>query len=124
MLLADTWGNEHEMIDFLQHIGVNTIAGMGTSAFAVIVGTKFKKISIRMFVVYLITAMLISASVIETWFFDSTIVKSATIGWVIGYVTDDVMLTINAMLPEFVHSTLGTIADGVRNKIDKWFNGK
>ena len=112
------------MIDFLQHVGVNTIAGMGTSALAVIVGTKFKKINIRMFVVFLITAMLISASVIETWFFDSTIVQSATIGWVIGYVTDDVMLTINAMLPEFVHSTLRTIADGVRNKIDKWFNGK
>ena len=108
------------MIDFL---GVNTIAGMGTSALAVIVGTKFKKIGIRMFVVFLITAMLISASVIETWFFDSTIVQSATIGWVIGYVTDDVMLTINAMLPEFVHSSLRTIADGVRNKIDKWFNG-
>ena len=111
------------MIDFLHHIGGNTIAGMVTSALAVIVGTKFKKISIRMFVVFLITAMLISASVIETWFFDSTIVQSATIGWVIGYVTDDVMLTINAMLPEFVHSTLRTIADGVRNKIDKWFNG-
>lgn len=112
------------MIDFLQHVGVNTISGMVTSALAVIVGTKFKEISIRMFVVFLITAMLISASVIETWFFDSTIVQSATIGWVIGYVTDDVMLTINAMLPEFVRSTLRTIADGVRNKIDKWFNGK
>ena len=112
------------MIDFSQHIGVNTIAGMVTSALAVIVGMKFKEINIRMFVVLLITAMLISASVIETWFFDSTIVKSATIGWVIGYVTDDVMLTINAMLPEFVHSTLSTIANGVRNKIDKWFNGK
>ena len=111
------------MIDFLQHIGVNTIAGMVTSALAVIVGTKFKEISIRMFVVFLITAMLISASVIETWFFDSSIVKSTAIGWVIGYVTDDVMRTINAMLPEFVHSTLRTIADGVRNKIDKWFNG-
>lgn len=109
------------MIDFLQ---LNTIAGMATSALAVIVGTKFKEINIRMFVVFLITAMLISASVIETWFFDSTIVKSATIGWVIGYVIDDVMLTINAMLPEFVHSTVRTIADGVRNKIDKWFNGK
>ena len=109
------------MIDFL---GVNTIAGMFTSVLAVIVGTKFKEISISMYVGFLITAMLISASVIETWFFDSTLVKSATIGWVIGYVTDDVMLTINAMLPEFVHSTLRTIADGVRNKIDKWFNGK
>ena len=112
------------MIDLLQYIGVNTIAGMFTSALAVIVGTKFKEISIRMYVVFLITAMLISAYVIETWFVDSPIVKSATIGWVIGYVTDDVMLTINAMLPEFVHSTLRTIADGVRNKIDKWFNGK
>ena len=111
------------MIDLLQHIGVNTIAGMFTSALAVIVGTKFKEISISMYVGFLITAMLISASVIETWFFDSTIVQSATIGWVIGYVTDDVMLTINAMLPEFVRSTLRTIADGVRNKIDKWFNG-
>ena len=108
------------MIDFL---GVNTIAGMFTSVLAVIVGTKFKEIGIRMYVVSLITAMLISASVIETWFFDSTLVKSATIGWGIGYVTDDVMLTINAMLPKFVHSTLRTIADGVRNKIDKWFNG-
>ena len=108
------------MIDFL---GVNTIAGMFTSVLAVIVGTKFKEIGIRMYVVFLITAMLISASVIETWFFDSPLVKSATIGWVIGYVTDDVMRTINAMLPEFVHSTLRTIADGVRNKIDKWFNG-
>ena len=108
------------MIDFL---GVNTIAGMFTSVLAVIVGTRFKEIGIRMYVVFLITAMLISASVIETWFLDSTLVKSATIGWVIGYVTDDVMLTINAMLPKFVHSTLRTIADGVRNKIDKWFNG-
>ena len=108
------------MIDFL---GVNTIAGMFTSVLAVIVGTKFKEISISMYVGFLITAMLISASVIETWFFDSTIVQSATIGWVIGYVTDDVMRTINAMLPEFVHSTLRTIADGVRNKIDKWFKG-
>lgn len=112
------------MIELLSQLGNNAITGMVASALAVIVGTKFKEIGIRMFVVFLITAMLISASVIETWFSDSTIIKSATVGWVIGYATDDVMLTLNAMLPEFVHSTLGTIANGIKCKIDKWFSNK
>lgn len=112
------------MIDFTQHFGLNTITGMFASALAVIVETKFKKVGVRMSVVFLTTAMLISAAVIETWFFDSTVIKSATIGWLIGYVTDDIMLTITAMLPEFVRTTLRTIADGIRCKIDKWFGNK
>ena len=112
------------MIDFSHGIGVNAIVGMVVSALAVIIGTRFKEVGVRMFVVFLITAMLISAAVIETWFFDSSVIKSATVGWVIGYVTDDVMLTINAMLPEFVHSILRTITGGISSKIDKWFNSK
>lgn len=112
------------MIDFTQQVGLNTITGMFASALAVIVGTKFKEVGVRMSVVFLITAMLISAAVIETWFFDSTVIKSATIGWLIGYVTDDIMLTINAMLPDFVRTTLRTIAYGIRCKIDKWFGNK
>lgn len=112
------------MIDFAAQLGENAVVGMVASALAVIVGTKFKEVGVRMFIVFLITAMLISAAVIETWFFDSTLIKSATIGWVIGYVTDDVMLTINAMLPEFVHDTFGSITQGIKTKIDKWFGDK
>lgn len=112
------------MIELLSQLGSNAITGMIASALAVIIGTKFKEIGIRMLVVFIITAMLISASVIETWFSDSTIIKSATVGWVIGYVTDDIMLTINVMLPEFVHSTLDAISSGIKCKIDKWFGNK
>lgn len=102
-------------------LNLNTIAGMIAAAIAVLIGVSIKELGYRVYVLVLITAVLSAAAVIETWLRGSTVMKSATVGWVIGYITDDVLLTINTLLPDFIKDLVDTVTTGIRRKIGKWF---
>lgn len=102
-------------------LNLNTIAGMITAAIAVLLGVSMKEVGYRVYVLVLITAVLSTAAVIETWMEHSTVMKSITVGWVIGYISDDVLLTINALLPDFIKDLVDTVANGVKRKLRKWF---
>lgn len=94
---------------------------MIAAAIAVLIGVSIKELGYRVYVLVLITAVLITAAVIETWLRGGTVMKSATVGWVIGYITDDVLLTINTLLPDFIKDLVDTVTTGIRRKIGKWF---
>lgn len=102
-------------------LNLNTIVGMTAAVFAVLLGVSIREVGYRVYVLVLITAVLSTAAVIETWMTDSTVMKSATVGWVIGYIADDVLLTINALLPDFIKDLVDTVTNGVRRKLNKWF---
>ena len=102
-------------------LSLNTIVGMATAAIAVLLGVSIKEVGYRVYVLVLISAVLCTAAVIETWMENSTIMKSATVGWVIGYIADDVLLTINALLPDFVKDLVDTVTNGIKRKLGKWF---
>lgn len=102
-------------------LNLNTIVGMVAAVFAVLLGVSIREVGYRVYVLVLITAVLSTAAVIETWMKDSTVMKSATVGWVIGYIADDVLLTINALLPDFIKDLVDTITTGIRRKLNKWF---
>ncbi len=103
-------------------VNLNTLVGMLAAAIAVFVGVNIKHIGVRMFVLVLMTAVLSAAAVIETWFIGSSLMKSAAVGWFIGYITDDVLLTFNALMPDFVKDALNRVLNGIKLKIDKWFS--
>lgn len=102
-------------------LSLNTIVGMATAAIAVLLGVSIKEVGYRVYILVLISAVLSTAAVIETWMGNSTVMKSATVGWVIGYIADDVLLTINALLPDFVKDLVDTITNGIKRKLGKWF---
>nr|DAR38895.1 MAG TPA: hypothetical protein [Caudoviricetes sp.] len=102
-------------------LSLNTIVGMAAAAIAVLLGASIKEIGYRVYILVLISAVLSTAAVIETWMENSTIMKSATVGWVIGYISDDVLLTINALLPDFVKDLVDTVTNGIKRKLSKWF---
>lgn len=100
---------------------LNKIVGMGAAVIAILLGVSIKEIGYRVYILVLISAVLSTAAVIETWMENSTIMKSATVGWVIGYIADDVLLTINALLPDFVKDLVDTVTNGIKRKLSKWF---
>lgn len=102
-------------------LNLNTIVGMMAAVIAVLLGVSIKEVGYRIYVLVLITAALSSAAVIETWMGNSTVMKSATVGWVIGYIADDVLLTINVLLPDFIKDLFDTVTDGIKRKFGKWF---
>ena len=102
-------------------LNLNTIVSMVAAIFAVLLGVSIREVGYRVYILVLITAVLSAAAVIETWMVDSTVMKSATVGWVIGYIADDVLLTINALLPDFIKDMVDTITNGIRRKLNKWF---
>lgn len=107
------------MMDILQiNVAVAMLAAMG----AVVIGVNIRELGVRVYTLVLITAMVISTAVIDTWFITDSLVKCAAIGWFIGYVTDDFLLTLNAIMPNFIREIINKIFNGVKNKIDKWFS--
>lgn len=107
-------------MEHITFVNAKSLVGMIAAATAVFVGVNIREIGIRAYVLVLITAVLATAAVIETWFSNSTVMKSATVGWIIGYITDDVLLTINSLLPNFIKDLLDSVTSGIKNKIDKW----
>lgn len=102
-------------------LNLNTIVGMVAAVVAVLLGVSIREVGYRVYILVLITAILSTAAVIETWLEGSGVMKSATVGWVIGYISDDVLLTINALLPDFIKDLLDTVTNGIRRKLNKWF---
>ena len=107
------------MMDILQiNVAVAMLAAMG----AVAIGVNIRELGVRVYTLVLITAMVVSSAVIDTWFITDSLVKCAAIGWFIGYVTDDFLLTLNAIMPKFIREIINKIFNGIKNKIDKWFS--
>lgn len=107
-------------MEHITFVNANSLVGMIAAATAVFVGVNIREIGVRVYVLVLITAILATAAIIETWFSNSTVMKSATVGWIIGYITDDVLLTINSLLPNFIKDLLDSLTSGIKGKIDKW----
>lgn len=107
------------MMDILQ---INVAVAMLASMSAVVIGVNIRELGVRVYTLVLITAMVISAAVIDTWFIADSLVKCAAVGWFIGYVTDDFLLTLNAIMPNFIRELVNKIFNGIKNKIDKWFS--
>lgn len=107
------------MMDILQ---INVAVAMFAAMSAVVIGVNIRGLGVRVYTLVLITAMVISAAVIDTWFIADSLVKCAAVGWFIGYVTDDFLLTLNAIMPNFIRELVDKIFKGIKNKIDKWFS--
>lgn len=107
------------MMDILQ---INVTVAMLAAMSAIVIGVNIRELGVRVYTLVLITAMVISAAVIDTWFITDSFVKCAAIGWFIGYVTDDFLLTLNAIMPNFIRELVNKIFNGIKNKIDKWFS--
>lgn len=107
------------MMDILQ---INVAVAMLAAMSAVVIGVNIRGLGVRVYTLVLITAMVISAAVIDTWFIADSLVKCAAVGWFIGYVTDDFLLTLNAIMPNFIRELVDKIFKGIKNKIDKWFS--
>ena len=108
-------------MEMLTNLNINAVVGMIAAAIAVIVGVRLREIGIRTYAVVLLTAVLFTAAIIETWFADTTLFKSAAIGWVVGYLTDDVILTLDALMPNFIRETIDKFLRGFRKKLEKLF---
>lgn len=100
----------------------NVAVAMFAAFVAVLVGVKIKEIGYRTFLLVMISAVLAAAAIIEAWFTDSTLMKSAAIGWIVGYLTDDVLLTFNTVLPNFIKEILDAVLQGIKKLVDKWFS--
>ena len=107
------------MMDILQ---INVAVAMLAAMSAVVVGVNIRELGVRVYTLVLITAMVISSAVIDTWVITDSLVKCAAVGWFIGYVTDDFLLTLNAIIPSFIRELVDKIFNGIKNKIDKWFS--
>lgn len=107
------------MMDILQ---INVAVAMLAAMIAVVIGVNIRELGVRVYTLVLITAMVISSAVIDTWFITDSLVKCAAIGWFIGYATDDFLLTLNAIMPNFIRELVDKILNGIKNKIDKWFS--
>ena len=107
------------MMDILQ---INVAVAMLAAMSAVAIGVNIRELGVRVYTLVLITAMVVSSAVIDTWFITDSLVKCAAIGWFIGYVTDDFLLTLNAIMPKFIREIINKIFNGIKNKIDKWFS--
>ena len=107
------------MMDILQ---INVAVAMLAAMLAVAISVNICELGVRVYTLVLITAMVISAAVIDTWFITDSLVRCAAVGWFIGYVTDDFLLTLNAIMPNFIRELVDKIFNGIKNKIDKWFS--
>lgn len=98
---------------------LNVVVASISSALAVLIGVRLREVGLRTYLLVLLTSLLITAAVIETWFYDASVFKSAAIGWAIGYLADDVILTLESLVPEFVQNTSNDVLTGIKNKINK-----
>ena len=112
------------MIDVLQIVhtmGVNTAGCVAFALLAVIIGTRHAEVGWRDYLLIIIGACLAAGAVAENWLQNAAFVLSCLIGFCIGYLADDVLMALNAALPDFVREILRDVSQGIKAKIKKWF---
>lgn len=104
-------------MELLQHI--NILGGVGFAMFAVLVGTKITETGIRDYVCILTIAVLATASIIEHWFMDNSLITSCLIGFSIGFLADDVFMNLKATIPDFIKEILQDVFASIKARLHK-----
>lgn len=100
----------------------NVVGGMACALFAVIVGTRPQKVGWRDYALIVAAAIIATAAVIDYWFLNRGFFIACAIGFTIGYLADDVVLNLNATVPEFVSGSLKDILDWLREWLRRLLN--
>ena len=111
--------NEH-----ILNIHLNIWGAVAFALLAVVIGTRVRDVGVRNYLFILISASLGSASVVEQWFFQSSFLTCCLIGFGFGYLADDVLMNLNATLPEFIKTAVNDFLDWLREWLRRVTNRK
>ena len=108
------------MINVLNTIPLNIVCGVLGATLAILIGTSIRDVGLRNYLFILISAVLITASMIEHFFLHLSLLKSGALGWIIGWIADDVIMSMNVLLPEFMRHTVNDFFQSARKIIQKF----
>lgn len=103
-------------------IPANVFAGAVSALVAVAVGTRVRDVGWRNYLLVAVSAALAAAALVERYLLGGTLFQSCITGWVIGYLADDVVMTANSIVPEFVRTIAGDTLAGIRKWLRRWFD--
>lgn len=99
----------------------NLIGAVVCALFSVLLNTRFSQVGWRDYVLIVVSA-LIATAVVDYWFLQRGFFFACAIGFVIGYLADDVILNLNATVPSFVSGSLNDILDWLRQWLRRLLN--
>lgn len=108
------------MNDFLAH--QNVLGGMACAMLAVLIGTHPAQVGWRNYALIVLASLLTTAAVIDYWFLHKGFFISCLIGFAIGYLADDVIVNLNATVPDFVKNSLADVFDWLRRWLARILN--
>lgn len=106
-------------------IHINIVAGTASAVFAVLVGTSVSQVGLRNYIMILTAAVLCSFAVVEYLFVpDGKLSLSCLTGFCIGWVADDVLMTLNAAIPPLIRDIANDAAEGIKGIVRNIFKRK
>lgn len=100
----------------------NVAGAVVCALFAVITGTRPLDVGWRNYALIVAAAFLTAAAVIDYWFLHHGFFICCLIGFAIGYLADDVVLNLNATVPDFVKNSLADVFDWLRRWLGRILN--
>ena len=95
----------------------NIIGGAACAAFAVATGTRLNRVGWRNYSLIMAAAILTAAALVDWEIGRRGFFASCLVGFAVGYLADDVVLNLNATLPEFIRGITRDILNWVRDWI-------
>lgn len=112
------------MLEWILRLHENVLAGAIGAAVGVLLGTRLASVGLRDYLLIFISAVLAGASVADLWMRGSSIALSAGLGLFIGILADDVVMNLNATLPDFIKDTVRDVLDWLREWLRRLLNGE
>ena len=110
--------------DFLNVISANMWGGLLSTLFAVLVGTNFKAVGLRNYILILAMSLLATGVLIELFLVDATLFRCCLLGFGVGLVADNVFMTLDATLPNFVESAIKDTLAAIKDKLNAFLGKK
>ena len=104
------------MLEWILRLHENVLAGAIGAAVRVLLGTRLASVGLRDYLLIFISAVLAAASVADLWMRGSSIALSAGLA-------DDVVMNLNATLPDFIKDTVRDVLDWLREWLRRLLNG-
>ena len=100
-------------------IPANMAGGLLCALLAVLLGTRISVVGWRSYALIVMLSLLLTGAAVEMFLTQSALLVCCLTGFGLGLASDNLILTLEATLPEFVEGTIKDVLSGIRDKIRK-----
>lgn len=98
---------------------VNVVVGVALSFISVLASKHERSVTVKEYILIIVLAAFLTGFVVENWLSNRSVFVAGLAGLCVGLVADDLLLNIQAVMPNFIKTTVEDLFAYLRHIVGK-----